>query len=145
MTDIDVLAYIQDYPGQAVPAADLAVLIGEGAKPRLARMRTQGLVVRADSWFGSVPGAVYRIGPAGENALSEFQQRADRDAQQRADEQRKQRADRVQAGIDRKQKLRHDLKVAAFGAVVTVALEHLPQIVRFAVKLFNALRFRMLK
>ena len=67
---------------------------------------------------------VYRITDAGRLALQAAEEADQQMAQQKAEAEVKEAAKRMEAFVDRKQKYRHDFKVAAFGAVLALLFEH---------------------
>lgn len=64
------------------------------------------------------------IEPAGQAAMLEYEEILDQQRQQHAREAAKQEADDAKAIEDKKQDRRHDFKVAAFSAAITLLFEH---------------------
>ena len=117
-----------------------AMLPGDEYEYRLAELLGAGFIEVAD--YADIPAAADIISamPVPEAfrmtiAASDYLQALDQEAQERADQraaaEREKRADKSQAVVDRKQKLRHDYKVAAFTVILTLFVEHIGDILNF--------------
>lgn len=105
------------------------LLPGREYKDRIDALRKENVLAVADSrsyadgdlYVVGRPSA-YRLTAYGADLLSAFekdqQERADREAEAK----RKEADQRTQAQIDKKQKFRHDFKVAAFSVALTAAI-----------------------
>lgn len=82
-TDVQILRYIEGFPGQSVPLDDLRAYIGEGAAAKISEMERGKLLRRTAAGYWDSTKAMYGVGPAGADMLSAARQDEKRYAETR--------------------------------------------------------------
>lgn len=77
-TDVQILRYIEGFPGQSVPLDDLRAYIGEGAAAKISEMERGKLLRRTAAGYWDSTKAMYGVGPAGADMLSAARQDEER-------------------------------------------------------------------